>query len=77
MVLSTLEFVADNLSGSSIGGSSGVVPALTSALESGLGVRLVEAWPVGSLDTVWRALFLLGSHGHRYILNDDNYVASF
>ena len=68
MALSTLEFVAENLSTSSVGGSSGVVPALTFALESGLGVRLVEAWPAGSPDIVQRALFLPEDDGHCYIL---------
>ena len=68
MALSTLDLVADNLSVSSAGGASGVVPALTSALESGLGVWLVEAWPAGSPDIVRRALFLPKDNGHCYIL---------
>ena len=68
MELSTSEFVADILSASSVGGPSGVVPVLISALESGLGVRLVEAWPAGSLDIVQRALFLSEDSGHCYIL---------
>ena len=61
MELSTLEFVVENLSASSIGGPFGVIPALASALESGSGVRLVEAWLAGSPGTVWRAFFLPGT----------------
>ena len=74
MALSTSEFVADSLSASSVGGTSGVGPTLASASKSGSGARLVEAWPAGSPDTVRRALFLPGNHGHCYILKDNNYM---
>ena len=77
MALSTMEFVAENLSASSVGGSSGIVPALTSALGSGLGVWLVEAWPAGSLDIVRRALFSAGRQWILSYFDDDNYVAGF
>ena len=61
MALSTLEFIVDNLSASSVGGTSGVGPMLASASKSGSGAWLVEAWPAGSPDMVRRAFFLLGN----------------
>ena len=70
-------FLVDFLSTSSIGGPSGVVPALASAPESGSGVRLVEAWLAGSLDTVRRVLFLPRDKGHCYISKYDNHGAGF
>ena len=43
MALSTLEFVAETLSASSVGGQFGIGPTSASSLEAGSGIRLVEA----------------------------------
>ena len=59
MALSTSEFVADNLSASSVEGASGAHLVLTSASWPDVGAWLVEARLATSPDVVRRGLFVL------------------
>ena len=63
MALSTLEFVAEHISASSVGGLCGAGPVSASAIEAGSGTRLVEARLVGSPDIARLFLFLLDTKG--------------
>ena len=59
MALSTLEWVADSLSASSVGGASGARLVLASASWPDVGAWLVEARLATSPDVVRRGLFVL------------------